>query len=202
MADVRQSHVEHAEALRSLVYLSIKRIEAHESVIASTLIDALRALPEELGLHSLSGILHATQLPDLSSETDPFLMQLGLSYPQLSWRAPGFGRLPAELTERMAVNELVGPTGQIAHETVRFGFLFQAAHISYPDHNHAAEELYLILKGAADWNVGGLPLGVQHAGQFVHHQPWQSHAMKTNNRPMLAMWGWVGDIGMKHYQLA
>ena len=202
MPDLRRSHVENAGALRTRVDLSMKRMEAHDSDIARNLVDALRALPEDLGLHQFSGTLHAAMLPDLSSEPDPLLMQVGLCYPQLSWRAPGFGRLPAEVAERMAVNELVGPTGQIAHETVRFGFLFQGAHVSYPNHNHAAEELYHTLKGEADWQVDGRPLGVQRAGQFVHHLPWQSHAMQTNDRPMLAMWGWVGDIGMRRYQLA
>ncbi len=97
---------------------------------------------------------------------------------------------------------MIGPTGQIIHETVRFGFLFQRESVSYPDHSHAAEELYLILKGAAEWQIDGRQLGIQRAGQFLHHLPWQSHAMLTEHQSMLSMWGWVGDIGMRHYRLA
>ena len=45
----------------------------------------------------------------------------------LSWRSPGFGKIPVEISNHMAVCEIIGPTGHIKHETVRTGLLFQAS---------------------------------------------------------------------------
>jgi len=188
-------------ALRPLLDLCAERLARHDSSIAATLATALRNLPDNAVLCDPVQNAVAPPLPDLTSASDPLLLQLGRDLPLLGWRAPGFGKLPTALTDHMAVNELIGPTGQIDHERVRFGFLLQGAHISYPDHNHAAEELYHVLHGRADWQVDGQSLGIQSEGQFVHHKPWQTHAMQTGRQSMLSMWGWAGDIGMKHYQL-
>ncbi len=190
------------DGLRFLLDLSIARLEGHDSAIARSLVLELRRVPDSVDVPVPDDAPHRDKLPDLATATDPLLRQLGRCYRRLHWRAPGFGRLPASLTDHMAVNELIGPTGQIPHETVRFGFLFQGPHVDYPDHNHAAEELYAVLRGEADWQIDGRRLGLQPAGRFVHHKPWESHAMKTGTASMLTMWGWVGDIGMTHYQLA
>ena len=43
----------------------------------------------------------------------------------LSWRRPGFGKIRDDIASHMAVCEVIGPTGQIKHETVRLGLLFK-----------------------------------------------------------------------------
>lgn len=77
----------------------------HDSDIARTLVGALRDIPEHLVLPQPDASPCAAKLPDLSLATDPLLMQLWRSFRQLSWRTPGFGRLPPRLTDNMAVNE-------------------------------------------------------------------------------------------------
>lgn len=119
----------------------------------------------------------------------------------LRWRKPGFGKLPERVSTGIDVVEIAGPDGMLKCDNIRFGLLVQNAGHFYPDHNHAAEELYYILSGAADWSVNQSDPGNRKAGSYVHHEPWQMHSMKTGAGPMLAMWGWTGKIAASAYQL-
>jgi len=119
----------------------------------------------------------------------------------LSWRRPGFGKIPDAIASHMAVCEIIGPTGQINHETVRAGLLFQATNITYPRHSHAAEEIYLSLSGPVEWQVDESDWRHSCAGDFTHHLPQQPHAIRTSTTPLLAVWGWAGDIGAESYKI-
>ena len=119
----------------------------------------------------------------------------------LSWRRPGFGRIPIDIASRMAVCEIIGPTGQIKHATVRAGLLFQASDITYPRHSHAAEEIYFPLTGPVDWQIEDANWCRKEAGSFIHHLPYQPHAIRTGKTPLLTIWGWSGDIDSDSYRI-
>ena len=117
----------------------------------------------------------------------------------LSWRSPGFGKIPDDISSQMAVCEIIGPTGQIKDETLRTGLLFQASNITYPRHSHAAEEIYFPLTGPVDWQIDDTNWCQQEAGSFIHHLPYQPHAIRTGKAPLLTIWGWSGDIDSSSY---
>ena len=119
----------------------------------------------------------------------------------LSWRHPGFGKIPDAIASHMAVCEIIGPTGQIKHETVRAGLLFQAPDITYPRHSHAAEEIYLSLSGPVEWQVDESDWRHAFSGELTHHLPHQPHSIRTSTIPLLAVWGWAGDIGAESYKI-
>ena len=119
----------------------------------------------------------------------------------LSWRRPGFGKIPDDIASHMAVCEIIGPTGQIKHETVRAGLLFQASNITYPRHSHAAEEIYFPLTGPVDWQIENTYWCQKEAGNFIHHLPYQPHAIRTGKTPLLTIWGWSGDIDSDSYNI-
>ena len=119
----------------------------------------------------------------------------------LSWRRPGFGRIPDDIASHMAVCEIIGPTGQIKHAAVRVGLLFQASDITYPRHSHAAEEIYFPLTGPVDWQIENTNWCQKEAGSFIHHLPYQSHAIRTGKTPLLTIWGWSGDIDPDSYKI-
>ena len=119
----------------------------------------------------------------------------------LSWRRPGFGKISDAIASQMAVCEIIGPTGQIKHETVRAGLLLQAPDITYPRHSHAAEEIYLSLSGPSEWQVDESKWRNSFAGDFIHHLPHQPHAIRTGSIALLAVWGWAGDIGAESYKI-
>jgi quercetin dioxygenase-like cupin family protein len=119
----------------------------------------------------------------------------------LSWRRPGFGKIPDAIASHMAVCEIIGPAGQIKHETVRAGLLFQAPDITYPRHSHAAEEIYFPLTGSVDWQIDNAIWCQHEAGSFIHHLPYQPHAIRTDKIPLLTIWGWTGDIAAHSYRI-
>ena len=145
------------------------------------------------------------KLDGIDPPPDPTLMDLFQAILQsaadLSWRRPGFGKIPDAIANQMAVCEIIGPTGQIKHETVRAGLLFQAPNITYPRHSHAAEEIYFPLTGSVDWQTDNAIWCQHEAGSFIHHLPYQPHAIRTGKIPLLTIWGWTGDIAAHSYRI-
>lgn len=119
----------------------------------------------------------------------------------LNWREAGFGKLPLEISNQVCVSELIGPNGFYNHSSVRIGLLLQMPKTHYPWHQHAAEELYFILGGNADWAVDRKESTFKSSGSFIHHKSNQAHCMTTNDQYMLAVWGWTGDINGSTYSI-
>jgi dimethylpropiothetin dethiomethylase len=133
---------------------------------------------------------------------DAEMMQLlTVCAPDLHWRPAGFGKLPQQIRQKIAVVELLGPSGMYFHADVRCGLLIQCADVQYPRHWHAAEELYLVIKGTAHWTLDENTPVPRAPGAFVHHPSLQPHGMTTRAEPMLALWGWTGDIDGASYAL-
>lgn len=74
------------------------------------------------------------------------------------------------------------------------GLLLLGAGVDYPPHHHPADEVYLPLTPAR-WVHG---LDEDHRpeppGVPIHHRPWQPHGMGTDDRPLLAVYFWSGDV--------
>jgi mannose-6-phosphate isomerase-like protein (cupin superfamily) len=94
---------------------------------------------------------------------------------------------------RIAFAELIGPRGPLAAPDCRIGFTLMAAGTFYPLHAHPAEELYLVLSGAALW-MAPPAQRVAPPGGLILHPSNQPHAMRTDQQPLLALYGWSGDI--------
>ena len=137
----------------------------------------------------------------LKNNINPLLNDLNDCYESLIWRSPGFGRLPPEITNHVAVVEIIGPSGMIEDSRFRFGLLLQDPEVHYAKHQHAAEELYLVLNGEAAWAVDNNESTIHGEGEFIHHAENQPHQMKTNDKPLLAMWTWLGDIDSESYSI-
>ncbi len=137
----------------------------------------------------------------VESKSHPLLSSILDCYDSLDWRPSGFGRLPAAITNHVAVVEIVGPSGMIEDQRFRLGLLLQDPQVFYAKHQHAAEELYLVLNGEAAWSVDDNDMSIRAVGELIHHAANQPHQMKTNNEPLLAMWAWLGDIDSSSYSI-
>ena len=64
--------------------------------------------------------------------------------------------------------------------------------VHYRAHHHPAEEYYFPL-GAIRWDHGEGWVD-EPAGELIHHEPWQPHAMATDGRPVLLAYVWFGEV--------
>ena len=97
------------------------------------------------------------------------------------------------LASRIAFAELIGPDGPMSTADARVGLTLIAPRTFYPLHAHPAVELYWVMSGHAEWLTAG-STQVAAPGRFVLHHSNQPHAMRTRDEPLLALWGWSGDI--------
>ena len=179
-----------------------KKFQTHPSDIAQAIYQALvsdlilrqspvvEAAPVDVSLSSF--------LQDGQSDLISLLLQCS---DLLSWREAGFGKLPEEFSKRIFASEIIGPKGIIDNPSIRVGLLLQLDHVPYPKHWHSAEELYLVLLGEAHWSVDDGSSEVRSQENFVHHKSNQPHSMTTIKEPLLAMWGWTGDIDGQSYSV-
>ena len=178
------------------------RFQAHESSIAKRLSSSLMALRNFKICREPATVPACVHLPEITRRSGDELVQLlAACAADLHWKAPGFGNLPEEVAKGLAVAEIVGPLGTFHDLQIRFGVLLQQPDRYYPRHRHEAEELYLVLSGRASWAMDDRPFVEHDDGAFIHHRPWQYHAMQTGSQPLLAIWGWVGGIGAPSYSL-
>jgi hypothetical protein len=88
--------------------------------------------------------------------------------------------------------EVFGTRGHFDNRKIAGGFLILGPGIDYPDHHHVAEEIYIPLTGGAGWRMGDGAFRRREAGETVHHASNVSHAMRTGEEPLLALYLWRG----------
>ena len=91
--------------------------------------------------------------------------------------------------------EFVGPNRAYESHELLVGFLMLGPDTLYPDHGHAAEEIYHVASGRAEWWRQGQEWRVEQPGTAIHHKPHQRHAMRAAGEPLLALYCWRGEIG-------
>jgi hypothetical protein len=115
---------------------------------------------------------------------DASLLRWGQTYSNADFGA-GFMR-------RYGWTEIFGARGHFANEQVAGGFLLLGPEVTYPDHHHVAEEIYIPLTGGTEWRMGGADFAARAAGEVIHHRSNVSHAMRTAAEPLLALYLWRG----------
>ena len=189
-------------ALSNFLAAAGKKFQTHPSDIAQ---EIYQALVSDLTLRQSPVVEVAPVDVSLSSflqdgQSDLISLLLQCS-DLLSWREAGFGKLPEEFSKRIFASEIIGPKGIIDNPSMRVGLLLQLDHVPYPKHWHSAEELYLVLLGEAHWSVDDGSPEVRSPETFVHHKSNQPNSMTTSDEPLLAMWGWTGDIDGQSYSV-
>ncbi|WP_294610377.1 dimethylsulfonioproprionate lyase family protein [uncultured Roseovarius sp.] len=188
--------------LNAFLHAAGDRFAAHDSDIARQISGALKITQSAPPALPGATLPACSVLPDLLSASQDDLAALLIACAgDLHWRCAGFGKLAPGTEQKLAVTEIIGPNAMFPHSRLRFGLLIQREGFHYPRHRHAAEELYLILGGTAHWAAGDQPHAPRAPGGFVHHTSLQPHSMITRTEPMLAMWGWAGDIEGASYSL-
>ncbi len=191
--------------LRPLLISASNAFQRHPSTIADQLVVTLLELSNASprggastvhACQALDGVLAPGRIAD-----KPLLLEIGRVYRRLAWRAAGAGKVPEPAGSRLAVSEIIGPDGLIEHDRCRFGLFFQMSEVNYPAHSHEAEELYLVVDGAAEWAVDASPPQRFSCGSFSYIPSRCVHAIRTAKVPLLAFWVWAGDVGFDSYRM-
>lgn len=82
---------------------------------------------------------------------------------------------------------LIGPEGLEQREDVWVGVTVMAPHITYPDHDHPPEEVYIALSPGEWWNAA-MPWTEPGPGGIIYNPPGILHAMRSAAQPFLALW--------------
>ncbi len=96
-----------------------------------------------------------------------------------------------EFLDGYAYAGLAGPDCPLQCEVPRCGFLLLGPGVTYIDHQHAPREIYLIMTPGAQWRLDSGEWFDVDAGELILHAPWQMHAMRTAERPLLAFASWL-----------
>jgi hypothetical protein len=96
--------------------------------------------------------------------------------------------------DNYAYAELIGPAGFFRGDDFLMGLMLLGPGWLYRDHHHAAPELYWLLTGPSEWRRKGGEFARKRAGETIWHEPWTSHATRSLEGPLLAIWAWTRDV--------
>ena len=90
--------------------------------------------------------------------------------------------------------ELIGRNGHFSCDWYGGFVVYAKPGLWYPWHAHPAEELYVVIAGAAEFLAAGrAPVRLGPGGSSFHASA-QPHAMRTSDLPVLCYVAWRGDM--------
>lgn len=176
-------------------------------LVAQRIFHALQNVPGKRGsptptMRPVCDLLDST-VKDLSNagnaadEASPAFIEHALALyklaDQLAWfQRPGAEKTGEPFASGHANATLIGKGGLEERRDVWIGVSLMAPEVTYPEHRHAPEEVYVVLspgqwqQSRGDWHEPG-------AGGIVHNPPNVLHAMRSGAMPLLATWClWIG----------
>jgi hypothetical protein len=120
-----------------------------------------------------------------------FVSALCRSAPSLIWRQ-SYTRdeVDAAFLHNYGWSELLRPARKRTSAQISCGVVVLGPRTLYPHHRHEAEEIYVPLSGTAAWQQGDALWREHPPGTLIHHQSEESHAMRTGEEPLLALYLW------------
>jgi hypothetical protein len=82
---------------------------------------------------------------------------------------------------------ILGPGGIEERSDLWIGASLMAPHVTYVDHDHPPEEVYLALTPGEWWSTD-MDWTDPGAGGLIYHRPGIRHAMRSGTAPFLALW--------------
>ncbi len=94
--------------------------------------------------------------------------------------------------------KILGPDAYWHSDLLASGFLILGDDVSYPQHWHQAEEIYLPISGNAEWYRQDRGWQIQPVGSVIHHASNIKHGTRTIGEPLIALYLWRGgDLNQK-----
>lgn len=116
--------------------------------------------------------------------------------PTLHWtQNPNYNdeKMGAGYMDGYAFANVIGPDGLVDLPGLLIGVLILGPNRTYPPHAHPAAEVYHVLSGDAEWQMGNDPWEKRRPGSFLAHPPFMPHATRTGAETLLALYCWTGE---------
>jgi len=109
--------------------------------------------------------------------------------PHLTWRRrqDTSGTASGNFEDGHANAMIIGPGGLEERDDVWFGATLMAPNMRYPDHDHAPEEVYLVMT-AGEFQHGDSAWFSPGIGGSFYNPPGIRHAMRSTDQPLFAFW--------------
>jgi quercetin dioxygenase-like cupin family protein len=108
--------------------------------------------------------------------------------PNLDWRLRAGAADHGDRFLHGHANALIFGHGDYAvPEKMTLGVSVMAPRVTYPDHSHPPEELYIVLSSGR-WRQNKGPWTARGPGELVHNPPGINHGMQAGEAPLLALW--------------
>jgi len=120
------------------------------------------------------------------SECGPLLH----AFAAISGKLPWYKRHASDLPdfENGHINaEIIGPNGLEVRDDVLVGVTLMRPNLTYPDHHHPPEEVYIVLSEGL-WRQNDAPWWSPGIGGYVYNPPNILHAMQSVETPLCAIW--------------
>ncbi len=103
--------------------------------------------------------------------------------------------VPDAMLEGYAFAEIIGKRGPFISDRIRAGMGIWGPDILYPRHQHQAEEIYIVLAGAAEFKIGVDDETRHVAGDVVYVQSNMPHGFRTTDQSLVVYYLWqAGDL--------
>ena len=136
---------------------------------------------------------------DMASTENRRLLELFARYArQLRWEQSyrkSDRLVPDAMLDGYAFAEIIGQRGPFVSRRIRAGIGIWGPGIDYPRHHHAAEEIYALLAGSAEFHVGDTPPATRRADDVVYVDPDTPHGFRTGDEILVVYYLWqAGDL--------
>lgn len=112
------------------------------------------------------------------------------AFAAISDKLPWYRRHTSELPdfENGHINaEIIGPNGLEVRHDVLVGVTLMQPNLTYPDHHHPPEEIYIVLSEGL-WRQNDAPWWSPGIGGYVYNPPDILHGMQSVETPLCAIW--------------
>ena len=105
------------------------------------------------------------------------------------------GLVPDAMLDAYGFAEIIGLRGPFISDRIRAGIAIWGPQVEYPQHQHQAEEIYLILSGSAEFSLDGGAEQTHRAGDLVFVESNRRHGFCTGEESLLVYYLWqAGDL--------
>jgi len=103
--------------------------------------------------------------------------------------------VPDAMLDAYGFAEIIGLRGPFVSDRIRAGIAIWGAHIDYPQHQHQAEEIYVLLSGSAEFSFAGNAAQTRRAGDVVFVESNRRHGFRTCEESLVVYYLWqAGDL--------